>query len=142
MIHFQHLGLHVDVGAGRAGVGDVEAADDDEVRVQSLGDADGGGSAGAEISGKAEVFQGIGAVVAADGQEAGGGEALVESVGKGVADPIEVRLAGAVVEGKNEDEPAAGAANVGGGASRVGGVLSVQVGRDQEVRHVCGEQNG
>ena len=71
------------------GVGDVEAADDDVVRVQRLGDADGGGAAGAEVGGQAEVVEGVLAVVAADGEEAGGGEALVEGVGEGVADPVE-----------------------------------------------------
>lgn len=44
------------------------------------------------------------AVVSRDGQEAGGGEPLVQSVGKGVADPAEIRLTGAVLEGKNEDD--------------------------------------
>ena len=43
------------------------------------------------------------AVVAGDGKETGGGEALIQGVGEGVTDPIEVRLTGAVVEGQDED---------------------------------------
>ena len=87
---------------------DGEAADDDEVGVEGLGDADGGGAGGSEVGGKAEVVERVLAVVAGDGEEAGGGEALVEGVGEGVADPGEIGLAGAVVEGKDEDEAAAG----------------------------------
>jgi hypothetical protein len=55
------------------------------------------------------------AVVAANGKEAGGGEALVERIGEGVADPVEVGLAGAVVKREDQDEPSTGLANVGGG---------------------------
>ena len=87
---------------------EVEAADDDVVCVEILGDADGGGAGGAELRGEAEVVEGELAVVAGDGEEAGGGEALVEGVGEGVADPVEVRVAGAVVEGEDEDDAAAG----------------------------------
>jgi hypothetical protein len=47
-------------------------------------------------------------VVACDGQKSYRGEALVEGVGKGLADPGEVGLAGAVVEGEDEDNAAAG----------------------------------
>ena len=97
---------------------DVEAADDDEIGVEGLGDADGGGAAGAEAGGKAEMIERVLAVVAADGEEAGGGEALVEGVGEGIADPAEGGLAGAVVEGQDQDKAATGLANVCG---RVGG---------------------
>ncbi len=87
---------------------DGVAADDDEVGVEGLGDADGGGARGLEVDGEAEVIERVLAVVAGDGEEAGGGEALVEGVGEGVADPGEVGLAGAVVEGEDEDDAAAG----------------------------------
>ncbi len=84
------------------------AADDDEVGIEGLGDADGGCARGSEVDGKAEVVESVLAVVAGDGEEPDGGEALVEGVGKGVADPGEVGLAGAVVEGKDKDDATAG----------------------------------
>ena len=103
LVDFEDLRLD-----GDAAVVDGVAADDDEVGVEGLGDADGGGAGGPEVDGKAEVVEGVLAVVAGDGEEAGGGEALVEGVGEGVADPGEVGLAGAVVEGEDEDDAAAG----------------------------------
>jgi hypothetical protein len=54
------------------------------------------------------VIEGILAVVAGDGQESCGAEALVERVGEGVANPCEIGLAGTIVEGKNQDEASAG----------------------------------
>ena len=70
------------------------------------------------------------AVVAANGEEAGGGEALVERVREGIADPVQVGLAGAVVEGEDEDEAAAGLANVGGGVGGCcGGVRRLYLGQ-------------
>ena len=53
------------------------------------------------------------AVVAGDGEESHGGETLIERVGEGVADPGQVRLAGAIVEGKNEDDVAVGVGGFG-----------------------------
>ena len=106
LVDFEDLRLHVDALRGSGASCDVVAADDDEVGVEGLGDADGGGAAGLEVGGKAEVVERVLAVVAADGEEAGGGEALVEGVGEGVADPGEVGLAGAIVEGEDEDEAA------------------------------------
>ena len=47
-------------------------------------------------------------VVAGYGQEPYGGQALVEGVGKGVGDPGQVGLSGAVVEGEDKDNAAAG----------------------------------
>jgi hypothetical protein len=91
------------------GVGlELESADDDDVRVELLRDADGSGAGGAEIYGEAQVVEGEGAVVVGDGEEAGGGQALVEDVGEGVADPVERGVAGAVVEGEDEDDAASG----------------------------------
>ena len=46
-------------------------------------------------------------VVAGDGKEPYRGQALVEGVGKGVADPGEVGLSGAIVEGEDKDNAAA-----------------------------------
>jgi hypothetical protein len=60
------------------------------------------------------VVESILPVVAGDGQEPNRGEALVESVGKGIADPGEVDLAGAIVEGENKDNSAAGLVRIGG----------------------------
>jgi hypothetical protein len=54
------------------------------------------------------------AVIAADGEEADGGEALVEGIGEGVADPVEVGLAGTIFKGEDEDEASAGLPDVGG----------------------------
>ena len=68
---------------------DVVAAYDDVVGVEGLGDADGGGAGGFEVDGETEVVEGELAVVAGDGEEAGGVEALVEGVGEGVGDPGE-----------------------------------------------------
>ena len=73
-----------------------------------LGDADGGGARGAEVAGKAEVREGEDAVVVGDGEEAGGVEAAIERVGEGVADPVEGGVAGAVLEGKDEDDASSG----------------------------------
>ena len=47
-------------------------------------------------------------VVARDGQEAGGVETLVEGIGEGVADPLQVLLPGTVFEGKHEYEASGG----------------------------------
>ena len=103
LVDVENLGLY-----GDAAIVDGVAADDDVVGVEGLGDADGGGAGGAEVDGEAEVIESVLAVVAGDGEEAGGGKALVEGVGEGVADPGEVGLAGAVVEGKDEDDVAVG----------------------------------
>ena len=120
LVDLQHLRLHVDAAGGGAGIGDVEAAHNDVVRVQGLRDADGGGAAGAEVFRQAQVFERVEAVVAADGEEAGGGEALVERVGEGVTDPVEIGLTGAVVEGQDQDQAATGLADVGGGIVGIG----------------------
>jgi hypothetical protein len=72
---------------------DGVAAYYDEVCVEGLGDADGGGAGGLEVDGEAEMIEGVLAVVAGDGEEAGGGEALIQGVGEGVADPTKVGLA-------------------------------------------------
>jgi hypothetical protein len=48
------------------------------------------------------VIERVLTIVAGNGQKSGRGQALIESVGKGVADPGEVGLAGAVVEGKDK----------------------------------------
>lgn len=55
---------------GDAGLVDGVAADDDEVCVEGLGDADGGGARGLEVDGEAEMVQGELAVVAGDGEKA------------------------------------------------------------------------
>jgi hypothetical protein len=47
-------------------------------------------------------------VVAGDGEEPYRGEALIEGVGEGVADPGEIGLSGSIVKGENKDNAAAG----------------------------------
>ena len=103
LVDGEDLGLDGDLAAGEG-----EAADDDVVGVELLGDADGGGAGGAEVAGKAEVREGEDAVVVGDGEEAGGVEAAIERVGEGVADPVEGGVAGAVLEGKDEDDASSG----------------------------------
>ena len=49
LVHLQHLRLHFNAAVRGPGVDDVVAADDDEVRVQRLRNADGGGAAGAKV---------------------------------------------------------------------------------------------
>jgi hypothetical protein len=73
-----------------------------------LGDADGGGARGSEVNGKAKVVESKLPVVAGDGQEPYRGEALVEGIWKRIADPGEVGLSGAIVEGEDKDNAAAG----------------------------------
>ncbi len=87
---------------GRHGI----AAYDDEVGVECFGDADGGGAGGLEVDGKTEMIESVLAVIAGDGQESCGREALVERVGEGLTDPGEIGLAGAVVEGKDQHDAA------------------------------------
>src|SRR5581483_3991175 len=103
LVDGEHLGLDRD---GVLGHGEV--ADHYVVSVELLSDADGGGTGGAEVGGEAEVGEGEDAVVVGDGEEAGGVEAAVERVGEGVADPVEGRVAGAVLEGENEDDLSSG----------------------------------
>jgi hypothetical protein len=67
-----------------------------------------------ESLGQAEVVEGIDAVDAIHGREAGGGTAAAEQVGGGLTNPLKAGLAGAVVKGQDEENPAA----VGLGASR------------------------
>jgi hypothetical protein len=102
-VYFKDLRLH-----GNPVVGNGVAAYNHKVGVEGLGDADGGGARGSEVNGKAKVVESKLPVVAGDGQEACRGEALVKGVGEGVADPGEVGLSGAVVEGEDEDNAAAG----------------------------------
>ena len=54
------------------------------------------------------MVEGVLAVVAGDGEKAGGRESLVQGVGEGIADPAEVGLTGAVVEGQDKDDSACG----------------------------------
>jgi hypothetical protein len=108
---------------------DGVVADDDVVGVEGLGDTDGGGAGGAEVGGEAEVIERELEVVAGDGEEACGGEALVEGIGEGVADPAKVGLAGAVVEGQDEDDTARAGRGFGGQRE---GVEAAQKERDGE----------
>jgi len=99
---------------GDATVIDGVAAYDDKVGVEGLGDADGGRAGGSEVNGKAEVVESKLPIVASDCQEPYRAQALVEGVGKRVADPGEVGLAGAIVEGEDEDNAASGLRRVKG----------------------------
>ena len=124
MIDVEDLGLD-----GDAILVDGVVADDDVVGVEGLGDADGGGAGGAEVGGKAEMVERELEIVAGDGEEACGGEALVERVGEGVADPGEIGLAGAVVEGQDKDDTAGAGRGFGGLRD---GVEAAQKERDGE----------
>src|ERR1700692_1371799 len=103
LIHLEDLRLH-----GDPVVIHGVAAYDHKVGVQGLGDADGGRTRGSEVSGKAKVVESRLPVVASDGQESYRGQTLVEGVGKGVADPGQVGLSGAIVEGEDKDNATAG----------------------------------
>ena len=93
LIDLKYLRLH-----GDAAIVDGVTAYDDIVGIECLRDADCRCARGFEVDRKAEMIEGVLAVVAGDGKESGRGEALVEGVGKGVADPREVGLSGAVIE--------------------------------------------
>ena len=71
-------------------VDDVEAAQDDKVRVQCLRYAQGGGAAGAKVARQTKVLQRILAVVGADGQKAA--EVNRWSSVQGNESPIQFRL--------------------------------------------------
>jgi hypothetical protein len=103
LIHLEDLCLY-----GYPAVAHGVAAYDHEGGVEGLGDADGGRARGSEVNGEAEMLESILPVVAGYGQETYGGQALVEGVGKRVADPGEVGLSGAIVEGEDKDNAAAG----------------------------------
>jgi hypothetical protein len=103
LVDLEDLCLH-----GDPVVGNGVAAYNHKVGVEGLGDSNGGCAGGSEVNGKAKVVQRKLPVVAGDGQEACRGEALVKGVGEGVADPGEVGLSGAIVEGEDEDNAAAG----------------------------------
>ena len=111
LVHLEDLRLN-----GNAAVVYVEVADDDEVCIEGLGDADGGGAAGLEVLGKAEMIERKEEIVTGNGEEANGAEALVERIGERVAYPGEIGLTGPVVEGQDEDETSAGRSRVRAGA--------------------------
>ncbi len=52
-------------------------------------------------------------IVGSDGQESRGGQALVESVGKRVTDPGEIRLTGTIVERENKHHVTASLPRIG-----------------------------
>ena len=93
---------------GDSAVAHGVASYDHEIGVQGLGDADGGRARRSEVNGKAQMIKSILPVVASDRQEPCRRKALVERVGKGAADPSEVGLPGAIVEGQDEDNATAG----------------------------------
>ena len=126
---FEDLRLDEDAGGG-AGALHVVAADDDEVGVKRLCDAEGSGAGGAEVGGEAEMVEREEAIVMRDGEEAGGGEALIDGVGEGITDPAEVGLAGAIVKGEDEDDAAGGSLLGGSGGDGKGGGE-----QDQELLH-------
>ncbi len=85
LVDLEDLGLD-----GDAVVVDGVAAYDDVVGVEGLGDLNGGGASGLEVDGQAEVVEGVLTVVAGDGEEVGGGEALIEGC-RGKESPIQLR---------------------------------------------------
>ena len=92
---------------------DSVAADDDEVRVKCLGDANCRCTRRLEVDRQTEMIEGVLAIVAGDRQKSDGGEALVQRVRKRIPDPGEVGLAATVVEGKDEYDAAAGIGGFG-----------------------------
>ena len=95
--------LHCDAAAAHS-----IAAYDDEVGIEGLGDADGSRSRGTEVHGEAEVVESKLSIIAGYGEESYGGQALIEGIGKRVADPAEVGLPGAIVERQDKDNAASG----------------------------------
>jgi hypothetical protein len=53
------------------------------------------------------------AIVTRDGQEAGRGESLIQRIGKGIANPRNIALAGMVLEWKYQDDAANGGGLIG-----------------------------
>ena len=61
---------------------------------------------GLNSMGRPRWSSGVLAVFAGNGEEACGGEALVERVGKRIADPPQGWLSRAIIEGQNQDDSA------------------------------------
>ena len=122
-------GLNVD-----AVIGYGEAAENDEVCIKLAGDLDGGGAGRTKVGRKAKVVVGVGAIVMRDGEEAGGVEAAVESVGKAVADPVKRGVAGFVFKGEDENDATGGGEGccVLGAERRGGGARGGDRGDDEE----------
>jgi len=95
------------LGDDAAAVGDV-AADDDGLGVEGLGELEGAGAGGMEALRQAQMIEGVEAVGAAHGAEAGRGQAAAEHFSRGLAHPLQAGLAGAVVEGQHEQDAAGG----------------------------------
>jgi hypothetical protein len=84
-----------------------EAADNDGVGVEGLGKFEGAGAGGMESLRKAEMVESVDAVDAVHGRKAGRGKTAAKQVGCSLAHPFKAGLAGAVVEGQDEENPAA-----------------------------------
>ena len=115
-----HVG-HVDdaaFGDDGGSIGDV-VSDHDGVGVERLRQFERAGAGRLESLGKAEVVEGIEAIGAAHRREAGRGKAAAQERRGGFANPFEARLAGAVVEGENQ-ENAVFAGGCGGASAGLG----------------------
>src|ERR1700733_3584586 len=67
-------------------------ADDDVIRVQGLGDADGSGAGGLKGQRQAQAVERVESVPAADAEKSGGVQAAIENVRRGFADPVQIEL--------------------------------------------------
>ena len=96
-IHFQHLGLGL-----KAGAGGRKRPYDEVVRIQRLRQANGAGAGRLKGGGQPQVVECIEPVIAADGHKSGRGQTPVQHLRNSFADPVQVRLVGAVVEGEHQ----------------------------------------
>ncbi len=112
-VHVQELGRDVQVVSLQG----IEA-DDHVIGVEGLGEADGGSARRLKALRQAEMFECVLAILAANDVKARGTEPLVEGLRDGFADPIQIGLAGAVIEGKDEQELMMRLRRQGGGLCR------------------------
>lgn len=61
------------------------------------------------------MVEGIEAVGTAEGRKAGGGQASIEYLGRGLANPLQAGLAGVVAEWQDEEDSAVSAGGLGSG---------------------------
>ncbi len=98
-MHIQHSR-----GGLNAAVRDRVISEDDIIRIESLGNAIGGGLGGMKIRGQAKMLHGIAAIFATNGEKTGGAQARIEDVGKGSSNPVQTRLRGIIFKWKHPDQ--------------------------------------
>ena len=115
MGHIHNARLSQNAGA----VGDV-AAHNNRIGVQGLGQLDRTGARGVKTLRQPEVIQGVHAVRAAHGGEARRSKAAADNLRRGLANPLQAGLPGAVVKGQNQHDAAAALRGGAGLRSRLG----------------------